>query len=134
MFDAWTFYWGLVDVHGNGKLAYTVAQSCYQPVYISGLHGGTLLRSGEEIEVTVSNYAEALDDASLQVRVRDRSGHALKEQTFIGLAVPGDVALSTVAHMAMAGMEPGLYSIEYYLHTKAGNQVAKTVELFFVEG
>ncbi len=133
MFDAWTFYWGVVDVHGNAKLGYFVARSCYQPVYISGLHGDTILRPGEEIEITASNYGEALADASLQVRIVDGSGRVLREQAFDGLTIPGEVAVTTVGRLQMVGLGPDLYSVEYRLSARTGSEAARTVELFFLE-
>jgi hypothetical protein len=133
LFDAWTFLWGVVDVHGNPKLAYWVAQSCYKPVYISGLHGNTVLKADEEIAITVSNYAQALVGACLEVRILDGNNRVLKEQVFSGLAIAGGVALTTVGHMKLDGLAPGLYSIEYYLRSDVEDQVAKTVELFFLE-
>jgi hypothetical protein len=35
--------------------------------------------------------------------------------------------------MVMEGLAPGLYSIEYCLRSEVEDQVAKTVELFFLE-
>ena len=133
MFDAWTFMWGVVDVHGNPKLAYWVARSCYQPVYISGLHGNTVVKADEEIAITVSNYGETLVGTSLKVRILDRDNRVVKEQVFPGIEIAGGVELTTVGHMVVEGLAPGLFSIEFYLHSKAEEPVAKTVELFFLE-
>ena len=133
MFDAWTFMWGIVDVHGNPKLAYWVAQSCYQPVYVTGLQGNTILKAGDDISITASNYAQTFQGANLRVRILDGDGKVLREQAFSELEIPGGVALTTLGHLNLGGLGPGLYSIEYYLYSRMGDLAAKNVELFFVE-
>jgi hypothetical protein len=132
MFDVWTFYWGLVDVHGNAKLAYYVVRSCFQPVFVSGLDGNAVVKAGDAIAVTVSNYDDDINNAALRVSVKDRAGRAVKEETYKDLTIKGGVSLTTVGNMALEGIKPGLYSIEYRLKTRSGVEAAKSLELFFM--
>lgn len=133
LFDAWTFCWGLVDVHGDPKLSYWVAQNCYRPRYISGQYGNTVVSTGDTISIKVSNYAETLKEARLEVKVIDHDDQVKQEHSFVDLEIEGDVAVSEVAQFVLADLNPGLYSVEYYLYDNAGNPVAKSVELFFIE-
>jgi hypothetical protein len=123
----------VVDVHAGPKLAYWVARNCYQPVYISGLHGNTVLRNDEAIKVTASNYAETLTGAVLQMHLLDSRSQLINEQIFSGLEISGGVALSEAALVTLPNLEPGLYSIELVLHDQANAIVTRTVELFFIE-
>jgi hypothetical protein len=133
MFDIWTFYWGLVDISGNPKLAYFVVQNHLQPIYISGLHGNTLLREKDTIEITVSNFESTIENALLSVCIRNSKGELVGAKNFESVTINGTVRVSKIGQMVIEGFTPGLYSIEYYLKERNGEEIAKMIELFFVE-
>jgi hypothetical protein len=133
MFDDWTFYWGLVDVSDKPKLAYYVMRQLLQPVWISGLHGNTVVSQKDSLTVTVSNFGEDIRGARLSVTISDTSGNIVKQQELSNLDIRGDVSLVTVGEIALKGTGKGLHSIEYRLLNSEGQELAKTLELCFVE-
>ncbi len=133
MFDIWTFYWGLVDISDNPKLAYFVVRNHLQPIYISGLHGNTILKEKDTIDITVSNFEGTLENALLRVYIKDSNSEVVKAIDFEAISVHGSVSVSKIGQMGIEGVTPGLYSIEYQLSDENGEEVAKMIELFFVE-
>lgn len=77
MFDIWTFFWGLVDISGNLKLAYFVIKNHLQPIYISGLHGNTILKEKDNIDITISNFESSISTALLKVYVKDNNNNTI---------------------------------------------------------
>jgi hypothetical protein len=131
--DPWIFYWGVLDANFNPKLSYYVVQQCYSPIYISGLHGSTVLKSKESIRITISNLAETISGASLSVVVKDERNEVQKERKFTDLRIAGNVALSEVGKVGVKDLEPGLYSVEYEILNVEGKSVGRRIELFFLE-
>jgi hypothetical protein len=133
MLDVWTFYQGVVDVNGNPKLGYFVARNLYQPLFVSGLGSDTVLKKHDVVEIVVSNYAAALSGASLSVQAKDSNNRIVQETRFGNLNIAGDVGVTPVARVHVNGMQPGLYSLEYHLQTQAGEELSRSIELFFLE-
>ena len=134
MFDAWTYYQGVVDMNGNCKLGYFVTSNLLQPIYISGLHGNTVLAEGDTIEITVNNLEEPVTGASLSVSVLDDHEQVVRQATFADLEILGQVSLMTAGKVSIKGLAPGMYSLEYSLRNAAGKEIGRMVELFFLEG
>ncbi len=133
MFDVWTFYWGAVDAKGKAKLLFFVASNCLRPVSISALHGNSVLKRPDRLEVTVSNYGGAIAGATLKVVIRDSSGHAVAEMEQADVKAAGDVQLTTVAEIDTEGLPNGLYDIEYHLSDKDRRLLAKQIEIAYFE-
>jgi hypothetical protein len=131
--DPWIFYWGVLDANFNPKLSYFVVQQCYGSLYVSGLHGSTVMRRNGKIDVTISNFGESLSGASLTVLVKDERGKVKKNHEFQDLTIAGNVALTTAAELEVKDLEPGLYSIEFEIRTGQGPAGGRRVELFFLE-
>ncbi len=132
MTDVWTLYWGLTDVLGNPKLSYFSARAMYAPVCISALHGNSVLRDGDRLRVAVSNFGRALQDAVLEVRVKDDAGAVVREATLGPAAIAGGVSVTTLDALEVSGLGPGLYRVESLL--RAGDLLAaKRLEMFYVE-
>lgn len=132
LIDVWTFYWGVADAAWKCKLSFFVAQNLFKPLYISGLHGNVLLRPGDSIRICVSNYEEALADASVKVQIRNMNGEAVREDLFQCGEIKGDSSLTWVAELLPGKMDDGMYSIEYYLYDRDGAERAKTLEMFVI--
>lgn len=133
LIDPWTFYWGVVDANYNAKLSYFVVQSCYSPLYISGLHGNTILSGKNNIEIMVSNFEGTVSGASLAVSIKDGSNKVVKDKEFSDITIKGNASVGKVGELDLGGISPGLYSIEYLLSDKDGKQTGKMMELFFFE-
>ncbi|UCB46398.1 MAG: hypothetical protein JSV25_02945 [Spirochaetota bacterium] len=131
--DSWTFYWGVVDANFNAKLSYFVVQNCYKPIYISGLHGTTVLEKRDKIEITVSNLGETLRGCSLRVTIKDEDGSFVKEKSFSNLMIKGNVSVSKGGALDITELSSGLFSIEYVLTDQAGTEMCKHLELFFLQ-
>jgi len=41
--------------------------------------------------------------------------------------------VSCAGEMRLDGLEAGLYSIEYYLHDRTGEEIGKMLELFYIQ-
>ena len=130
--DSWTFYWGLVDANFNAKLAYFEVQSCYDRVYISGLHGTTVADKKLPLEISASNFGDLLENARLHVTVKDEQDQTVKERDLSELNVKGNGSLTLVGELVVSDLPAGLYSIEYYLFDRNNTQIAGRVELFYL--
>lgn len=131
--DVWTFYWGVVDANFNAKLSYFVVQSCYGPVFVSGLHGNTVLDKNSGMDIKISNFEEDISNASLKLIVKDENKSTIKNKEFKGINIKGKVTTSTIAKFDLKGIPSGLYSIEYYLYDDDGSELNKSIELFFIQ-
>ncbi|MCK4283619.1 MAG: hypothetical protein KAX44_04810 [Candidatus Brocadiae bacterium] len=132
MFDVWSFYWGLVDILGNPKLSYFVAQALYAPVCVSALHGNVVARDGDCVEVKASNFGPRQEDASLRVRIKDGAGVAVREEEFGPLTIEGDGGVTTLGTLELSGLAPDLYSIESSVK-RCGEELARRLEMFYFE-
>ena len=133
MNDAWTFYWGLVDIKGNCKLSYFVVRNIFKDIYISGLHGNTILEDGKSIEITIGNFGNTLSKAKLIIFIKDNDNNIVMNNRFEDLTIKGDVDLTKIGKINLKGFKSGIYTIEYYLHDDSGTELAKMIELFFVK-
>jgi hypothetical protein len=133
LYDIWTWYWGVADIAGNCKLAYFVVGSCYQPVYLSALHGNALLSNSDELDATISNYGGAITEARLEVCIKDAAGAVVRQRTVSVPEVTGDVAVTKVPTLKTDGLAPGLYRFEHHLRDRSGVLLAKSLEMAFIE-
>jgi hypothetical protein len=101
MFDIWTFYWGLVDISCNPKLAFFIVQNHLQPIYMSGLHGNTILREEDTIDITVSNFEGTMKKALLRVFVKDRNDEVVKSKEFKAVRINGGVRVTKIGQLGM---------------------------------
>jgi hypothetical protein len=131
MFDVWNYFWGVVDANANAKLAYHVVRYDYQQIYLSGLHGNTVLEKEDRIEVTASNLGTPISGAILVVRIRDSKDNLVQETKISNVTISGAASLTKVGQIEVQSSGRGLYSIEYFLNDKNENEIAKSVELFF---
>jgi hypothetical protein len=134
MVDSWTFYWGLVDANFNSKLAYFVVQSCYGSIYISGLHGSTVVGKTAPLEIRGSNFGESVERARLAVSVKDEEDRMVDEVSFTDLSIEGNGAVTVLGELAVKDLLPGLYSIEHVLHDENQSEIARSLEMFFLAG
>lgn len=131
--DSWTFYWGVVDANFNAKLSYFVVQNCYKPIYISGLHGTTVLEKKDKVEITISNLEESLREGFLKVTIKDEHGHVVKERSFSNLTIEGNGSVNKAGELDLSDLSPGLFSMEYILSDQEGSVMNKRLELFFLQ-
>jgi hypothetical protein len=133
LFDIWTFYWGVVDIAGNAKLAYFAAQACYGEMNISALHGSTTAKTGDALWLGISNFGAHVTGARLTVALKDEHGGTVRSRDFGNLEIPGDVQVCRAGLFDLAGVGPGLYGIESLLHDRGGASLCKRFELFYLE-
>jgi hypothetical protein len=131
--DPWTFYWGVVDVKYNAKLAYFVVQACYGSLYVSGLHGSTVVKKGDRrLTITASNFAEPIDGASMRVVVKDEKNREVQEKRFGDLEILGNGSVSVLGELEIPDRAAGMYSIEYVLVDRNGGERNRRVELYIL--
>ena len=133
MFDDWTFYWGLVDVANRPKLAFHVMQRLLAPVWVTGLHGTTVLPREQALRVTVSNLEEEIPEATVTVTVKGLDGAVVREQTLGPHNLLGGAELTRMGEVSVAGLEAGLHSIEYLVADRFRRKIARMLELCFLE-
>ena len=132
MFDIWTFYWGLVDISDNPKLAYFVAGNSLQPLCISGLHGSTVIQEQSSIEIMLSNFENPVPDTELRVYIRDIDSEIIMHREFPIIMIKGNVRVTSACTLDLKGIAKGLYSIEYFLFNENEMELAKNIELFYI--
>ena len=133
MFDIWTYMQGVTDEKGNPKLGYFVAQSLCQPILLSGLHGSVIHVVGKPIEISASNIKEAKENTSLFVRLVDSSQAVVCERQFDHLDIDGDAHLTILGRIDTDRLNPGLYQAEMHLLDEQNTELARTLELFYLE-
>jgi hypothetical protein len=122
----------VTDEKGNPKLGYYVARSLCQPLLISALHGSAVHTMGQPIEVTVSNLGETRN-ANVLVRFLDSDGDVVLEQKYTDLEIKGNVNVTPVSTLATTDLKPGLYQAELLLNNGQGDELARTLELFYLD-
>ena len=142
MMDVWTFYYGATDAFGNCKLSYFVMQSHFHPVFISALHGNTVVSSTDEITVKISNYDKKIINANLQISINrindepdsiENTAKTNAEMKFTGINAEGNVSLTKIASFNLEDMSDGLYSIKYHLYKNDGELIAKMMEITYLQ-
>ena len=133
MFDLYTYYWGSVDALGNCKLPYYTVGNHYDDIFMSAFHGDIVIKSGDTLKITASNYGPDVEDARLQIIMRDIDGKAVCDIENTGVFAGGDVKLSTIAELTVPELAEGIYSLEYYLRDDKGNLLGKMLELAYLE-
>ncbi len=131
MRDVLNYYAGLVDSRGRAKLAYFVFRNMLSQFFISAMHGNYLLRSEDELSITVSNNGPVLKGGKLKVKISNENSKVAEEKTIAELTLhPG---LTHVLSYELKHLPRDLYSIEYYLYDKDGNEAGRSLDMFFVE-
>jgi hypothetical protein len=124
---------GVTDEKGNPKLGYFVAQSLCQPILLSGLHGSVIHVVGKPIEISASNIKETKENTSLFVRLVDSSQAVVCDRQFDHLDIDGDAHLTILGRLDTDRLNPGLYQAEMHLLDEQNTELARTVELFYLE-
>jgi hypothetical protein len=132
MFVIWTFFWGLVNIIWNTKLSYFVVKNNMQPLYIAGLHGNTILKRNDNIDITISNFEHSISNALLRVIIKDHNNNVIKEKEFNNVAISGNISVSEIGQFNIRHFK-GLYSIECFLFDERRDEIVKMIELFFVD-
>ena len=132
MFDIWTYMQGVTDEKGNPKLGYFVARSLCQPILLSGTHGSVTFAAGDSIEIKASNLSETRIGCTLSIRLTDTAGQVVAERQQENLTVRGNVAVTSLYHLELDPFQPGLYQLEIFLHNDRGEELARTLELFYL--
>jgi hypothetical protein len=133
MFDLWTYMQGVTDEKGNPKLGYFVARSLCQPLLLSALRGSVTLAAGEPLEIKASNLGETLANCSLRFRLVNGDGRAVIEGRQDGLAVTGNVSVTRLFCVDTSSFLPSLYRLETFLLDGAGQELARTLEMFYLQ-
>jgi len=128
-----TCYYGVFDAERNCKLAFFAMQDCYNKIYISGLHGNTVIKTSDSIDIMASNIGEDVPDTILEAVIKNTGLHIVKEKTFPIQEIKGNSTVSRLARLDIADIVPGLYSIEYRLLGKDNLEITKALELFYIE-
>ena len=133
LFDLYTYHYGSVDALGNGKLPYFTVKNHYDEIFLSAFHGDIVIKSGDVLRVTASNYADDVKDGSLKIIMRDKADKIVHEEEVIKVYAPGDVSLTEVAKIIVPKLVEGLYSLEYYLTDQSGQLLGRMMELAYLE-
>ena len=128
-----TCYYGVFDANRNCKLAFFAMQDCYNPVYFSALHGNTVIKSSDVIEIMASNIGGDLMDTTLKAVIKNTGLQTVKEEIYPLHTIKGGSIVSKLAELDTAGIAPGLYSIECHLQGTDGKETARGLELFYIE-
>ena len=132
MFDIWTYMQGITDEKGTPKLGYFVARSFCQPILVSGLHGSVEHPAGANIEITASNVGKTESQCALTARLVSAAEAVVFEDQFEALEIAGNVQVSKVGVLPTKSLKPGLYRLELILLGKGGNELARTMEMFYL--
>jgi hypothetical protein len=111
-----------------------VVQSCYGSIYVSGLHGSTVVGKTAPLEIRGSNFGESVEQARLAVSVKDEEDRMVDEVSFADLRIEGNGAVTVLGELAVKDLLPGLYSIEHVLHDENQAEIARSLEMFFLAG
>jgi hypothetical protein len=133
LFDIWTYMQGVTDEKGNPKLGYFVARSLCQPILLSGTHGSVTYAVGESIEIKASNLGVTKTGCTLRLRLMDADGQTVAERHQDGLTVTGSVAVTSLNHLDLSPFPPSLYRLEMFLLDSNGNELARTMEIFYLQ-
>lgn len=133
MFDIWTYMQGINDEKGNPKLGYFVAKSLCQPVLLSGLHGSATHSAGEPIVITASNVKAPCKNTTLHFLLKDSHGIVVYDHRFERLDIEGNIQVTQLGEIPTNGMATELYQAEMILYDEKGIELARTLELFYIE-
>ena len=133
LIDYWTIYVGATDIHGNAKLAFHIAKSHFEPVFITALQGNAIVGAEAARDVTVNNQGPDIAGATLRVTVRGDGGAAAVEAVFKGVDAEGGVALTKVASLDISSLREGIYAFEYVMTDGEGRPLGRMFEMAYVE-
>lgn len=83
--------------------------------------------------ITASNLEEPLQDATLRVRLLSSDGQVVKEQEISHLHLEGSGCVSQLGSLETRGLRPSLYCAELTLYSQQDVEVARSLELFYLE-
>jgi hypothetical protein len=129
--DTLNFHAGVVDNGGRGKLSFFIFRNMLGQFSISAMHGNYLFKPEDQMSIAVSNYGSTLKDGKLVVKVSNRDGKVLDEKTIGELVLP--LGLTYVLRYDLTHLPSDLYAVEYFLYDLKGIEVARSLDMFFVE-
>ena len=131
MRDVWTWFWGLTDRRGQGKLSYFGVKNLLKPVFISGMHGNYVFDSDSKLKIRVKNAGEDISSASLTITVKDKEGDMVREDTMENLFVPAG-KVSDIVEYPLQSLKAGLYALEYKLIDAEKKMKGNSLDLIYV--
>ena len=132
MFDMWTYMQGVTDEKGNPKLGYFVARSLCQPILLSGTHGSVTYAVGETIEILASNLGHTKTVSTLCIKLEDTEGKLVAEHKLKNLTINGSIDVTKLYNLDLTPYPPGLYLLKMKLYNHLGEELARTLELFYL--
>jgi hypothetical protein len=129
--DTLNYHAGVVDNGGRSKLSFFVFRNMLGQFSISAMHGNYLFKREDRMSITISNSGPALNEGKLVVKVSNRSGDVLDEKTTERILVPA--GLTQVMNYDLKELQSDLYAMEYYLYDQKGTELARSLDVFFVE-
>jgi hypothetical protein len=129
--DAFNFYIGLVDFRGRAKLAYFSTKNALDRFFVSAMHGNFVFRQADNLEITICNGGSEVKGGRLVTEISDQEGTVKERKVVDGLVVPQGV--SKVFIYGLQHLAADLYSVEYLLQDGNGNELGRSMDLFFVE-
>ena len=124
---------GVTDEKGRPKLGYYVARQSLPACSLSGLHGSVVQSVGAPILIVASNLNESFRMPALHVRLLRFSNRVIFEQETKNLNVGGNACVTEIGNLNTHGLSPDLYRIELTLKDRQGVEIARTLELFYLE-
>jgi hypothetical protein len=89
--------------------------------------------AGQPIEITASNMGVAQTGCSLLTRLVDSGNQVASEQKVNDLDIEGNVQVTQLGKLETTELKPALYQLELILLDSMGAELARTVDVFFLE-
>ncbi len=131
MRDVLNYYNGLVDARGRGKLAFFLFKNMLGRFFISGMHGNYLFKLEDQMSIMISNNGSRLNRGRLTVRIADDKGTVLDEKIMDDLSL--NQGLTGALNYELKDLPNGLYTVEYYLNDDDGNELGRSLDMFFID-
>jgi hypothetical protein len=95
------------------------------------MHGNFIFAQGADLEITICNGGSDLESGRLVAEISNSSGTVKDRKVVEGLVVPRGVL--KVLTYRLRDLTPDLYSVEYYLHDEKGNELGRSLDLFYID-